>query len=309
MSDLWNPLPAAIRFLVALALVIGASATWAEIRVVLVVANAANGRLPFWKCLGMILARTVALLGLLAVTPAYADDWRNCDRVEDPDPAIHACTRIINKGGGQRKRKNLPVAYANRGAAYYNKGDYDRAIADFDRAIQLKPDDAAAYANRGLAYNTRATTTAPSPTSTGPSSSSRTTPEAYADRGCGLQHQGRLRPRHRRLRQGHPAQAGLCRAYVNRGLAYEQRATMTAPSPTTTGPSSSTRTMPRPTSTAAGLRNKGDYDRAIADYDRAIQLKPDYADAYVGRGVAYGEKGDYDRAIADFDRAIQLKPD
>ena len=70
----------------------------------------------------MILARTVALLGLLAVTPAYADDWRNCDRFEDPDPAIHACTRIINKGGQTwRKRANLTVAYANRGAAYNAK--------------------------------------------------------------------------------------------------------------------------------------------------------------------------------------------
>ena len=54
--------------------------------------------------------------------------------------------------------------------------------------------------------------------------------------------------------------------------------------------------------------DKGDYDRAIADFDRAIQLKPDYADAYAGRGWAYA-KGDYDRAIADYDRAIQLKPD
>ena len=55
--------------------------------------------------------------------------------------------------------------------------------------------------------------------------------------------------------------------------------------------------------------DKGDYDRAIADFDRAIQLKPDYAEAYANRGWAYNNKGDYDRAIADFDRAIQLKPD
>jgi Flp pilus assembly protein TadD len=54
---------------------------------------------------------------------------------------------------------------------------------------------------------------------------------------------------------------------------------------------------------------KNNYERAIADYDQSIQLKPDYAEAYYNRGVAYGDKGDYERAIADYDQAIQLKPD
>jgi tetratricopeptide (TPR) repeat protein len=54
---------------------------------------------------------------------------------------------------------------------------------------------------------------------------------------------------------------------------------------------------------------KRDNDRAIADYDQAIRLKPDHAGAYYGRGRAYGRKGDNDRAIADYDQAIRLKPD
>jgi len=53
---------------------------------------------------------------------------------------------------------------------------------------------------------------------------------------------------------------------------------------------------------------KGDYDLAIADYDRAIELRPDYVEAYINRGTTYISKGDYDRAIADFDRAIELRP-
>jgi tetratricopeptide (TPR) repeat protein len=51
---------------------------------------------------------------------------------------------------------------------------------------------------------------------------------------------------------------------------------------------------------------KSNYERAIADLDQAIQLKPDYALAHNNRGVAYGKKGDYDLAIADLDQAIQL---
>jgi tetratricopeptide (TPR) repeat protein len=56
--------------------------------------------------------------------------------------------------------------------------------------------------------------------------------------------------------------------------------------------------------------SKGDHDRAIADLDQAIRLKPDFAEAYLARGVLYGaRKRDYDRALADLDEAIRLKPD
>ena len=55
-------------------------------------------------------------------------------------------------------------------------------------------------------------------------------------------------------------------------------------------------------------RNKGQYDRAIANYDKAIKLDPKFAIAYNNRGIAYGQKGDDDRAIADFDTAIKLDP-
>jgi tetratricopeptide (TPR) repeat protein len=54
---------------------------------------------------------------------------------------------------------------------------------------------------------------------------------------------------------------------------------------------------------------KGEDDHALADYDRAIQLKPDFDSAYVRRGLAYHDRGQYDRAIADFDQAIRLRPD
>ena len=47
---------------------------------------------------------------------------------------------------------------------------------------------------------------------------------------------------------------------------------------------------------------------AIADYDRVIALKPDYADAYNNRGIVYRVERNPDRAIQDFDQAIKLKP-
>ena len=53
---------------------------------------------------------------------------------------------------------------------------------------------------------------------------------------------------------------------------------------------------------------KKDYDRAIADYNKAIELEPKLAAAYANRGLAYGAKGDIDGAIADLDKAIDLNP-
>ncbi|MEG3440421.1 toll/interleukin-1 receptor domain-containing protein, partial [Pannus brasiliensis CCIBt3594] len=55
--------------------------------------------------------------------------------------------------------------------------------------------------------------------------------------------------------------------------------------------------------------NSGDYQGAIADFDRAIQLQPDYANAYYNRGRAKYKSEDKQGAIADNDRAIQLQPD
>ena len=54
--------------------------------------------------------------------------------------------------------------------------------------------------------------------------------------------------------------------------------------------------------------DKGDNDRAIADYNETIRLDPKYARAFNNRGNAYGAKGDIDRAIADYNEAIRLDP-
>ena len=53
---------------------------------------------------------------------------------------------------------------------------------------------------------------------------------------------------------------------------------------------------------------KGDYDRAIQDFDKSIKLDPAYAKAFNNRGAAYLRKGEYDLALKSFDEAIKLNP-
>jgi tetratricopeptide (TPR) repeat protein len=55
-------------------------------------------------------------------------------------------------------------------------------------------------------------------------------------------------------------------------------------------------------------RDRHDDDRAIADYDQAITRDPNDAVAFRDRGLAYRAKHDYDHALADYDAALRIDP-
>lgn len=54
--------------------------------------------------------------------------------------------------------------------------------------------------------------------------------------------------------------------------------------------------------------NQQQYEQAIKDYDKVIELNPNDANAYLNRGNAYGNLGQYDQAIKNYDKAIELNP-
>jgi tetratricopeptide (TPR) repeat protein len=53
---------------------------------------------------------------------------------------------------------------------------------------------------------------------------------------------------------------------------------------------------------------RGHYDDALEDLNRVIALKPDHAAAYYNRGRLYYWKGESEAAIADFQQARKLDP-
>jgi len=63
--------------------------------------------------------------------------------------------------------------------------------------------------------------------------------------------------------------------YLNRGIAYEK---------------------------------KGQFEKAILDYDKVISIEPNLIDAYNKRGNSYLVLSKYEEAIADFSKAIQINP-
>lgn len=74
----------------------------------------------------------------------------------------------------------------------------------------------------------------------------------------------------RLIRKGRIKGAALGIAHYNRGIAYAK---------------------------------KDAFGKAIADYNQAIQLNPDDAEAYYNRGLAHGKNGNIDRALDDFKKA------
>ena len=82
-----------------------------------------------------------------------------------------------------------------------------------------------------------------------------------------LVQEGRVRQGRRQLQPGPGHNPNDAHAYVNRGIAWD---------------------------------NKGELDKAIADYNQALAINPKFALAYNNRGLAWYKKGEYDKAIADF---------
>lgn len=51
------------------------------------------------------------------------------------------------------------------------------------------------------------------------------------------------------------------------------------------------------------------YEKALADFDKTIDLNPNYPDAYINRGNVRDLLGSFEDALTDYNTAIQLSPD
>jgi tetratricopeptide (TPR) repeat protein len=51
-----------------------------------------------------------------------------------------------------------------------------------------------------------------------------------------------------------------------------------------------------------------EYDLAISEFNKALEIDPVSAETYNSRGITYAKKGQYDLAISDFTRALNIEP-
>ncbi|MGL5080621.1 MAG: tetratricopeptide repeat protein [Microcoleaceae cyanobacterium] len=57
------------------------------------------------------------------------------------------------------------------------------------------------------------------------------------------------------------------------------------------------------------LWNLGRYEKVIASFDKALEIRPDFYVAWNNRGNALWDLGRYEEAIASFDKALEIRPD
>jgi tetratricopeptide (TPR) repeat protein len=203
--------------------------------------------------------------------------------------------------------------YIASAAQKQDKGDDRGAVADLDRAIQLEPNNAEAYNNRGyfkskladiqgaLADYNRAIQLNPKYTA------------VYSNRGLlktdNLQDiQGGLADYNRAI-QLNPKYAY---AYNNRGLLkadklYDFQGAL----------ADYDRAIQLDSKSPAAYNNRGflkatklqDIQRGLTDIDRAIAIEPKFATAYFNRGaIKHEQLQDFKGALADYNLAIQRYP-
>ena len=161
-------------------------------------------------------------------------------------------------------------AYLDRGNAFAGSGNYASAFRDCAKAIELNPDSARCFDNRGRLYSE----------------------QGEHDRA--IEDYGRvidIDPQYGLT--WFNDRGGATRSILLTQAIFGQRRT----------PDHMDHVH-----TAFVYSDKGDFDKAIAHYNKAIQLNCDYAVAYNNRGMIYGRRGEFKRAIEDFEQALRVDP-
>lgn len=171
---------------------------------------------------------------------SYAYDWFNkafmlcrSGKCTDIQKVIEYLDKAINL------KPDYAEAFNNRGIAFYELGQHSRAIDDYNESIRIKPQRAESFNNRGTAY-------------------------------AGLGEHKRSIEDYNQAIQLKPKYP---EAYNNRGTAY------------------------------MSLKQ---YQQAVDDYTEAIRLKPDHVDLYQNRGMAYLAMKNKTAGCPDLNKACEL---
>lgn len=187
---------------------------------------------------------------------------------KDYKKKIELYTKLINLD------PNVAAAYFNRGYVYDEIGEYGKALDDINKSIELNSNDADAYCIRGIIYN----------------------------------HLGDDHSALKNYNKAIELDSKHVNAYCNRGYIYDnigeyEKALYDLNMAIELDPNHATSFNNR----ANVYLHKHKIEQAMENIQKAIELEED-ADQYDTRGSIYLEMREYDSAIKDFTKAIELSP-
>jgi tetratricopeptide (TPR) repeat protein len=222
---------------------------------------------------------------------------------KDFDGAIAEYTKAIEI------KPDYAFAYNDRGVAKDGKGDVDGALADYSKAIDLKPDYELAYRNRALKKRQKRDLDGALADFNKAIELKPDYAVAYAGRGDVKGRKGDFDGAIADFDKAIELAKDDSDAYAGRGDAKRVKGDLEGALADFNQAIHLNKSDHYSYYRRAGVKlDNGDLDGALADYTKAIELKPDYAVAYSNRGIAKERKGDLDGALADYTKAIELGP-
>ncbi|MBR5913539.1 MAG: tetratricopeptide repeat protein [Selenomonadaceae bacterium] len=174
---------------------------------------------------------------------------------------------------------NHAETYNLLGMSYYRLGKFEKAVENYTKAIELNPKNASNYSGRGFSYEELGKYE-----------------EALAD----FQEAGRVFPNYRHIGKI------ISNIYFKMGRYEESLAEITDDIDRYEFIDRGHPDFGGYVQRAKIYKELKKYDEAIADCNKAIEFKNDYAEAYYERGKIYQEIGENELAEEDFEKASEL---
>ncbi len=203
---------------------------------------------------------------------------------------------------------NCAAAYAARGDLYYAKGNYASAIYDFGKLLKLQPQNAEIYFARGQANTKNGDNKGAMDDLTRAIELKPDYAEAYQNRAMLYADQHMYAEAMADIQKAQQFGAQMDPDFVSAvgRVVRTQNITPVVEKKEPAAP------PPPPLSPVEEAISKGmaatNPAEQIQWFNRAVNLDPKNANAYVYRGDAYCQQGDSERGIADYNQAILLNP-
>ena len=239
-------------------------------------------------------ARNVAACGNLAIIAAQEGDLAQAESL---------FRRVV------AARPNYPEGHNNLGALLQQQGRLDEAIAEHRRAIALRPDYAAAHLHLGNVFKRQGKLDEALGSYENALKLKPDLPEACNNLGVVLQSQGKFAEALAAYERAMKLRPGDIEAAYNRAVALQQQGNREEAERAYRDILRQSPNRFVYVNLGGLLQEQGRLDEALAAFDAALTLDPDYAEAQFNRGVVLQHQGRLDAAIEAYKQSLRLRPD